>query len=86
MGYSSLLKESDSLSFENTTAKYALFPVWILNTTWNGQKFVFAINGQTGKIVGDLPVDKKKYFAFLGGFAVGYSVLAYIVMNILGLL
>lgn len=39
-------------------AKYALYPVWLLNTTWNGQKYTFAMNGQTGKLVGDLPVDK----------------------------
>jgi hypothetical protein len=35
-----------------------LYPVWILNTQWNGQKFTFGINGQTGKIAGDLPMDK----------------------------
>lgn len=29
-----------------------------LNTTWNGNKYTFAMNGQTGKFVGDLPVDK----------------------------
>lgn len=38
--------------------KYALYPVWILNTTWNGQSYTFAMNGQSGKFVGDLPVDK----------------------------
>ena len=38
--------------------KYALYPVWILNTIWNGQSYVFAMNGQSGKFVGDLPVDK----------------------------
>ena len=35
-----------------------LYPVWLLNTTWNGNKYTFAMNGQTGKFVGDLPVDK----------------------------
>jgi len=34
-------------------------PVWILNTTWNGKQYRFAMNGQNGKFVGDLPVDKK---------------------------
>ena len=31
---------------------YALYPVWLLNTTWRGEKFTFAMNGQTGKMVG----------------------------------
>jgi hypothetical protein len=44
---------------------YALLPVWMLHTRWNGQDFLFAMNGQTGKFAGDLPVDEgalKKYF------------------------
>ena len=36
---------------------YALYPVWLLNTTWRGEKFTFAMNGQTGKMVGDLPLE-----------------------------
>ena len=40
--------------------KYALYPVWLLNTTWNGNKYTFAMNGQTGKICGKLPVAKGK--------------------------
>ena len=30
------------------------------NFKWNGQNYLFAMNGQTGKFVGDLPVDKGK--------------------------
>lgn len=46
------------MQFHGGKAKYALYPVWLLNTTWNGNKYTFAMNGQTGKFVGDLPVDK----------------------------
>ena len=38
--------------------KYGLFPVWFLNTKWNGQTYSFAMNGQTGHLIGDLPVGK----------------------------
>lgn len=64
-GYSSIETESSSIRLQNGTAKYALYPVWLLNTTWNGNQYVFAMNGQTGKFVGDLPMDKSlatKYF------------------------
>lgn len=57
-GYQSVTPVSASVNSTNGTYKYALYPVWILNTSWNGKKFTFAINGQTGKIAGDLPVDK----------------------------
>ena len=45
-------------------------PVWLLSTKWNGKSFLFAMNGQTGKLVGDLPLDKGlywKHFAAIAG-------------------
>lgn len=48
---------------------YALLPVWMLTTQWNGKNFLFAMNGQTGKMVGDLPVDKKKLIGYFGAVA-----------------
>ncbi|MBQ3301071.1 MAG: hypothetical protein IJH04_02755 [Eggerthellaceae bacterium] len=41
-------------------ASYALLPVWMLHTKWKGEDFLFAMNGQTGKLIGDLPIDKGK--------------------------
>ena len=57
-GYTTVVPEASSISFQNGAAHYALYPVWLLNTTWNGQKFTFAVNGQTGRTAGDLPLDK----------------------------
>ena len=57
-GYASVVPEATSVSLNSAKAKYALYPVWLLNTSWNGNKYTFAVNGQTGKVVGDLPVDK----------------------------
>ena len=75
-GYDSVDIEGTSLKLKNATAKYALYPVWILNTNWNGQKFVFAMNGQTGKFVGNLPCDKGLFWKyFFRTFAIA-SVLA----------
>lgn len=39
---------------------YALLPVWMLHTKWRGNDYLFAMNGQTGKLIGDLPVDAGK--------------------------
>ena len=56
-GYSTVIRESSSVQLKDSSSRYALYPVWLLNTTWRGQKYTFAMNGQTGKLVGDLPVD-----------------------------
>lgn len=69
------VKDYKSVNVQNSNyqklqsgGKYALFPVWLLNTTWNGKKFTFAMNGQTGKMVGDLPFSIGKFFMYLAIF------------------
>ena len=69
-GFSSVTLSSSSVRFKNSSAKYAMYPVWLLNTEWKGEKFVFAMNGQTGRFVGNLPCDRGAFFKwFLGLFA-----------------
>lgn len=72
-GYATVIPEQSSVSFSNGKSKYALYPVWLLNTSWEGKKYTFAMNGQTGKFVGDLPVDKAAYKKWLFGIAAGVS-------------
>lgn len=85
IGYSSVTPEFSNINLKNGKAKYALYPVWILNTDWNGQKYTFAINGQTGKIAGDLPMDKGKYFKWLFATLGIASALAFIVQYLISL-
>ncbi len=81
-GFSTVIPESSSIRLANGKAKYALYPVWILNTTWKDKKYLFAMNGQTGKFVGDLPMDKKllgKWFATItGAVAAGWMLLTFL--------
>ncbi len=56
-GYDTVMPETSSVRLRDAQASYALYPVWLLNTTWKGERYTFAMNGQTGKFVGDLPVD-----------------------------
>lgn len=46
--------------FEWQEACLVLQPVWLHVTKWDGKEFVTAINGQTGAVWGDLPIDRKK--------------------------
>jgi hypothetical protein len=66
-GYSTVNAEDSSVQFSGGTVRYALFPVWMLNTKYNGEMYTFAMNGQTGKLIGKLPVDKGRFFGYLGG-------------------
>ena len=55
---------------------YALLPVWMLHTKWNGKDFLFAMNGQTGKLVGDLPTDMGKFWAIFAAIAAPVTAIA----------
>lgn len=75
-GYDSVSCENSAVKLQNSRSKYALYPVWILNTTWNEQKYTFAMNGQTGKFVGDLPADMGKFYGYLcGSFAIALAIM-----------
>ena len=70
-GYTTVVPDSKNIGIYDGKAKYALFPVWILNTKYQDKMYTFAMNGQTGKLVGSLPIDKKKFWGCLAGIAAG---------------
>ena len=48
-----------------------LMPVWLITTEKQSKTYTFAINGQTGKLTCDVPVDKKKALLWGGGVFAG---------------
>ncbi len=77
--YATKTVEQSNISLSNSKAKYALYPVWLLNTTYKDKHYLFAMNGQTGKFVGDLPLDKGAYWKWRMIFtailaAVGFGI------------
>ena len=85
-GYTTLTPKSTSVQVQNGVAKYALYPVWLLNTTFKGEKYTFAMNGQTGKFIGNLPIDKKKIAALFSGVSVGVGAVVFLLGLLLNLL
>ena len=75
--YATRIVEQSNISLSNSSAKYALYPVWLLNTTYQGKHYLFAMNGQTGKFVGDLPVDKGAYWKWRMIFTAIFAVLGF---------
>lgn len=86
LGYTSVLPEYSSIKMTNGSAKYALYPVWILNTTWQDKKYTFAMNGQTGKFVGDLPMDKKAFHKWLWGLTAACSAVVFLLLYLFWLI
>ena len=68
-GYSSCVPERRQIHIRRGRVSYALLPVWMLSTRWNGKSYLFAMNGQTGKLIGDLPVSRGRALAWFAGIA-----------------
>ena len=85
-GYTSLIPEHTSVQLTQGKTRYALYPVWILNTKWKDKTYTFAMNGQTGKFVGDLPIDKGIYKRWFFGVTAAATAVAYALSYLLWLI
>ena len=77
VGYASVIQESSNIRLRQGKVRYALLPMWILSTNYRGQIYRFAMNGQTGKFVGNLPTDWGKFWGLFAGIFAGVSALIY---------
>ena len=76
-GYGSVSFSSERLAVNMRRARYVLLPVYLLNLSFEGQDYHFAVNGQTGKVEGKLPYSKKEEKRFYWKwFAAGASAVA----------
>ena len=82
-GYTSITPLNRQVNIHREKTAYALLPVWMLSTRWKGQNFIFAMNGQTGKFVGDLPVSKGKYFAWFAGIAAPLAAILAVLLKLM---
>lgn len=69
-----VLKRDPRQEIRNT--EYAMFPAWFLTIRYEGNPYTMLINGQTGKLIGGLPYDKKKEKACMTLFGILFSVCA----------
>lgn len=66
-GYDDITVTDKTINLYNSKSSYVLLPIWFLNIKYKDKFYTFAMNGQTGKIVGNIPIDvKKAIFIFLG--------------------
>ncbi|WP_028547131.1 TFIIB-type zinc ribbon-containing protein [Paenibacillus taiwanensis] len=60
-------------------ADYVLLPVWVIHYDYKQSKYTFAMNGQTGKVVGKPPISKAKVAAWFAGV----SAISFLAMQLL---
>ena len=73
-GEATVIKEDGSVS-------YAMVPVWILTTKYQGTPYTFMMNGQTGKVVGSVPIDRTKVLLYSAVSAVLSIPVFYFLVN-----
>ena len=74
-GYENVSYAESQIQLSDTDAQYALYPVWLLNSKWKNKTYFFAVNGQTGKTAGNLPVSVGKAFLFWFLFFLAFMAL-----------
>ena len=75
-GFSGVSLSNESFNKLIKETNYVLLPVWMLNVKYGDKFYTFAMNGQTGKMVGNIPIHKgKAVLMWILVFAITFIVL-----------
>ena len=74
-GYTSKVVKKNDLEAKETNVEYALLPVWMVNVKYKDKYYLFAMNGESGKFIGNIPLDKKR--------ALMYTIITFIIAFII---
>lgn len=78
-GYSSVQYKEKDIRTTKTKSLYTMLPVWMVYYDYEQSEHIFAMNGQTGKVVGKPPLSKGKIATWFGGIAAGSFLLMKII-------
>ncbi len=84
-GYLAVTPTGNDLKVKRKGLKYVLLPVYVFDLEHAGKKYPFAVNGQTGKVVGDLPssgATAALWFLKTFGIGLGATLLASLLTNL----
>ena len=82
VGYSSVIPLNTRLNVKHGKAKYVLLPVWMLHTKYKDKTYVFAMNGQTGKMTGTFPICPKRTLGWFAGIWAGTTALLTLLLSL----
>ena len=69
IGYTTCVPIHKNINLQKTKAHFALMPVWVYRYKFRGKDFIYHVNGQTGKVIGETPTDKKKSWLYSAAVA-----------------
>ncbi|TYQ16690.1 UNVERIFIED_CONTAM: replication restart DNA helicase PriA [Acetivibrio alkalicellulosi] len=75
-GYSTYNIRSRQVSLADIEPSYSMLPIYLMINKYRGKDHVFIVNGQTGKVVGDMPISPIKQFLF--------AVIVFVIVWIIG--
>lgn len=82
-GYTTTKYNRRNQDIRQRNAYYTLLPVWMVCYDYRDHEHIFAMNGQTGKIVGKPPLSKGKIMTWLLGITGGLFAIMQLLMFIL---
>lgn len=83
-GYNSVNTTHQNMDIKDNHAYYTLLPVWMVVYDYEKSEHTFAMNGQTGKIVGKPPLSGSKIATWFGGLTGGTFLILKIIALIMG--
>lgn len=83
-GYNTVSFIRKDINVRKKRADYTLLPVWMVCYDYRQAEHIFAMNGQTGKIVGKPPLSKGKIAAWFAGISAGSFLIFRVLTMILG--
>ena len=69
--YHTVIYKDKEIDTRNVKSYYVLLPVWMITQDYENAEYTFAMNGQTGKVVGKPPLSKFKIAAWFSGITAG---------------
>ena len=75
VGHQSKRVVNNSMNIEPKCCHYIMLPVWMVSIQYKDKNYTFAMNGQTGKIVGNIPIGVKE--------TITWSIIVYVISLII---
>ena len=83
VGYATAIPTHKNVNISQSKAHYVLMPVWLLNTRYRDKLYTFAMNGQTGKMTGTLPICPKRAAVWFASLAAAFTAVSALLMALL---
>lgn len=83
-GYNSINIKKSINNINIIDTRYVFLPVFVLNIKYKDKIYHFAMNGQTGKLVGEIPVDTKKLILAIFTTLISSFLLLLLIFLVLG--